>query len=336
MARKRPPATPQTPVPPAGVRKRSQPGMFVEAEWRGIKVLRKWPRRRTAEENAKRLASCQLFYDRVKTMKTELAATQIAARQMSDGSALLPRDVQMMLMSNSYYGTFEIDGQLYFPREAMTEVSTALDVLNRTPGAILYRGPDGWVGLLPGEAGDVLTLSGDPARPTWAQGGGGGGGGVNPILIGTTVSTTLAASKGITHKPDFSYSARSITAIASPLTGTQFQFSILRLNGPVVQSVVYRSPVFPAQVQLPYAVTHHFPAPLTIEAGLEYGLVLTDVTAAATRAVRIIALSHPIIGSPQYTSQPKWLRATNLEPKPGDIFELGDPGLQLFAAALYG
>lgn len=41
-----------------------------------------------------------------------------------------------------------------------------LDMFSDQPGALLYRGPDGWEALLPGNAGDVLTLN-DNLLPSW-------------------------------------------------------------------------------------------------------------------------------------------------------------------------
>lgn len=47
-------------------------------------------------------------------------------------------------------------------------VSTILDVLGATRGAVLYRGANGWAVLPPGTAGDKLTTHGAGADPTWA------------------------------------------------------------------------------------------------------------------------------------------------------------------------
>lgn len=46
-------------------------------------------------------------------------------------------------------------------------VSTILDVLGSTRGAVLYRGASGWALLPPGAAGERLTTNGAGADPTW-------------------------------------------------------------------------------------------------------------------------------------------------------------------------
>lgn len=47
-------------------------------------------------------------------------------------------------------------------------VSTILDVLGATRGAILYRGANGWTVLSPGLAGMHLTSTGAGSDPVWS------------------------------------------------------------------------------------------------------------------------------------------------------------------------
>lgn len=47
------------------------------------------------------------------------------------------------------------------------KLSTVLDLLGASRGAILFRGADGWVVLPPGAAGQVLTSAGAGADPFW-------------------------------------------------------------------------------------------------------------------------------------------------------------------------
>lgn len=41
-----------------------------------------------------------------------------------------------------------------------------LDIIGDTPGSILARGPDMWIAIPPGNAGDVLVI-GDGGIPEW-------------------------------------------------------------------------------------------------------------------------------------------------------------------------
>lgn len=47
------------------------------------------------------------------------------------------------------------------------DVQAILDEITTTQGAVLYRAAAGWVPLLPGTAGQVLTTNGAAAGPTW-------------------------------------------------------------------------------------------------------------------------------------------------------------------------
>lgn len=323
MARKRPPATPQAPEPPSGRRKRSQPAAFVEYEWRGIKCIRKWPRRRTAAENQKHFASCQLFIDRVKQMKQELAASQVAAAEMSKGSALLPRDVQMMLMANTFYGTFELDGQLYFPVHVMTEVSQALDVLAREPGSILYRSEDGWIGLLPGQSGNVLALEGSPPRPIWTPPAGGGGSGLVPRWTVDTVSSRSHAAKGSLIDPDFTVQATHLVAAMRPASNMPVRIGLWRLDEGTIEAQLALSPDFDLLGTTPNQIRWPLPGPITLEQGKRYAVMTVARGGTGTRVNGIYTSFLPISGFPFNVRNPRFCRIASNNPQPGDPLEFG-------------
>ena len=50
--------------------------------------------------------------------------------------------------------------------DAERRLQEALDVLSAKPGAIIYRGPDGWRALNPENVGDVLTIDNN-LLPSW-------------------------------------------------------------------------------------------------------------------------------------------------------------------------
>lgn len=52
------------------------------------------------------------------------------------------------------------------PSEPLAALRRLLDVLSQTPGAILYRGPDRWQALEPGNVGDILELD-ENRLPRW-------------------------------------------------------------------------------------------------------------------------------------------------------------------------
>lgn len=53
-------------------------------------------------------------------------------------------------------------------------LSTSLDALSSTQGAVLYRNASAWVALAPGSNGQVLTSGGGGANPSWQSGAGSG------------------------------------------------------------------------------------------------------------------------------------------------------------------
>jgi len=47
------------------------------------------------------------------------------------------------------------------------DVTRVLDAISMQPGAILARGPDGWLAIPPGPDGHVLTSTGPNTIPEW-------------------------------------------------------------------------------------------------------------------------------------------------------------------------
>jgi hypothetical protein len=65
---------------------------------------------------------------------------------------------------------------IYSAREAALTIQNDLDTISAIPGAMLLRTADGWVGLLPGGAENVLTMNPITGLPDWETPAGGGGG----------------------------------------------------------------------------------------------------------------------------------------------------------------
>jgi len=73
----------------------------------------------------------------------------------------------------------------------LVTVSSVLDGISSTQGAVLYRNVTDWVGLSPGTAGQVLTSGGTGANVSWSTPAGGG-------LSGTWQNLTSTRSLGTT------------------------------------------------------------------------------------------------------------------------------------------
>lgn len=102
----------------------------------------------------------------------------IAARIGSEGTPYLPRD----LIVKAVYGTLvqvtTKDGFTYYGRRLVTkQAQVLLDQITQAPGAILMRTVDGWVGLEPGDTGQVLITGGPGIPPDWGAAPGAAGNG---------------------------------------------------------------------------------------------------------------------------------------------------------------
>jgi hypothetical protein len=86
-------------------------------------------------------------------------------------------------------GTTDISWSLIGARPSET-----LDVFGAALGGVLYRGPDGWATLAPGDDGQVLTVI--SGYPEWADATGGGGGGGAAVSDGGDWDATAAYGAG--------------------------------------------------------------------------------------------------------------------------------------------
>ena len=116
-------------------------------------------------------------------------------------------------------------------------ISSVLDWLSSTRGAVLYRGASGWSALSPGTNGHVLTSNGAGADPSYQAAGGGGGGAWTYIS-----TTTISADSTV----DFTGLASSVAGYAfyldrvKPATDTQhLQLTLSDDNGSTFASTLY-------------------------------------------------------------------------------------------------
>lgn len=64
--------------------------------------------------------------------------------------------------------TFELINAIRRLLTTSEGLTSVLDMISSTRGAVLYRGATGWAALAPGTAGWRLTTNGAGADPTWA------------------------------------------------------------------------------------------------------------------------------------------------------------------------
>lgn len=118
-------------------------------------------------------------------------------------------------------------------------ISTALDTISSTRGAILYRGAAGWAALAPGTATHVLTSNGAGADPTYqAAGAGFAPAGSAYVTIGNDASLSaeraLAASSPVTLTDGGANGSATIAFDQAVALGNNARLAVSRNSGATV------------------------------------------------------------------------------------------------------
>lgn len=142
--------------------------------WRGLRVVKKWPRPRPGPPTPAQQAARDNFKTMVTAQADAMPLDVASAHMIATGSLYTYRDVLARAMVGRLFRIAGIPD--------MT-IQSELDTISDIVGSILVRGPDGWVGLLPQSLNQVLTLQGTPLLPLWENAQGGGGGGLSLLQI---------------------------------------------------------------------------------------------------------------------------------------------------------
>lgn len=160
--------------PSPGGRRPTFRGIFQRDVTQGVERVRKWPKPRGRAKTAAEKARQDKF--KWANQATKYMAPQIVADMTKAvrGTPLMPRDMLIAQL----YGRLTMfvldDGRHLWPKEAVMEVSKALDILSAIEGYTLRRGPTAWEGVpfptlpdpddylqeLGGNNGDVLQKVG--------------------------------------------------------------------------------------------------------------------------------------------------------------------------------
>lgn len=180
-------------------------------------IVTKWPRKRGKKGTQGQKDQRALFAQAIAWARQPLASDVAVADEITKGSGYLPRDV----IESACFGLVVIarlkSGKIYYGRRMVaTDIQASLDSISNQVGAVLYRGPDGWVGLDPGLEEQVLTISTATAMPVWADAAGSGGGPFE-IPIG---SATITLGGNTVHL--------SAAPIAMPTGGGRLKLQMLQ------------------------------------------------------------------------------------------------------------
>ena len=145
----------------------------------GRVTVQKWPRRRPGllpQVTQDQVAVWDMAQEFVKTPNPYDYA--LALRD-TEGTAFYARDILISAMYGNY-----VSWPGYGWRFKLAQsIQQGLDTITQTVGALLVRTAEGWFGLVPTHAGDVLTDGGPGAVPSWQPASGGAGGGLFSGLL---------------------------------------------------------------------------------------------------------------------------------------------------------
>lgn len=130
-------------------------------------VVRRWPGKRPGG-TPKQLAARAAFAAAAALIKQKSSDDYQAALGWSVGTGFTWKDLMTMAAYGTLLESSADSGITYRSYALMTdEVQSLLDSITNEPGAMLVRTTDGWRGLAPGIADEVLTWDGPTSLPDW-------------------------------------------------------------------------------------------------------------------------------------------------------------------------
>lgn len=165
-------------------------GAFYIRPGRGGMVAVGWPKPPKQRLSPRQQEAVAKFKEAAILAKHAPAEDQMRSRQLAEGSQFLPRDLQYMAIYGRLATLFFTNGQRRYQLASRYELTELLDILGFEPGSVLFRGPEFWEALPPGQVGQVLT-AGDAGTPVrWANPSGTAnvGGFDGATILGTTTT----------------------------------------------------------------------------------------------------------------------------------------------------
>lgn len=250
-------------------------GRLIFDTYRGAWRARAWPRPRKRRRTKKERHREELFALASTLTKYTFPQQQILAREITKGTPLMPRDLQVAAMFGRLFAITFPDGRTLYPMAARHDVSDSLDVLGQVPGGILIRGEALWEILTPGPAGQVLTSQGPGLPPRWSTATGTSAGGGCTSLIPNANYADPAATQGNVFSPLFPMQIPRAWAYLSMQAGERVKFSIIELDESTVTAVIAQTPAVVLTITGKQQVGADFTATPLLHPAKKYALVYT-------------------------------------------------------------
>lgn len=169
-------------------------------------------------------------------------------------------------------------------------VQEILDQITSVRGSVLFRGATDWQALAPGTAGQVLSTNGAGADPTWAAGGSSEIFDF-PIRDAAPVAETIGrAAKAHIVRPLVDLSVTELVCqFTSQVSGGTYEASIITLDVTLdtILTIEGTSSTYTAATTAAGFVLFPFSSPITLTAGVKYGLMITRTGVAGTTILTI-------------------------------------------------
>lgn len=237
-------------------------------------VMAKWPRKRGKAKQGYDLYRQLEFGAMAKWAASPLDLDLGTAVEMAKGTEQVPRDILMMAMQGGYYEIVSPEGIVWEQARMTTNAQYILDQVTDAPGALLYRSPTGWMGLLPGIDGQVLQTRGDTV--IW----GAPDGAPSQQLYGRNTwagdSTSNYGTKGAYYRPLAPHSITGLVGEIDQFRTGEFYWGVYEVDSAyTITAVVAKTLPFVKIANAVEAKPAWFNSPAPVEVGKNYALLLT-------------------------------------------------------------
>lgn len=260
-------------------------------------IARSWPKGNGGDTN-KRRWSREAFSNAVQTLKLCSADDQQFAEETAKATPYFKRDILMKMVMGTLIPEMKFANKTYVSaRIANMNIQQGLDTISQTTGAMVVRIPDGWVALVPGDDGDILTFDALSGLPQWQPNTGGGGGGRRVISFpGASFSTNdtgAFATLANAFVPANNFTVDSIYAAFNNATiGNIYNAFIATIDGSGnITGTIATATAFTTTATGVQQHEFDFSSPVTLTAGTNYIFALVITNGTGTSACRAIDTS---------------------------------------------
>ena len=258
----------------------------------GQLVAQSKPRPRGRGGSPQQLELQKRFGEAARAIRYTDAAGQHTSRMLAEGYPQQPGDLLMQAMLGTIGSLHFTDGTELHSVAERDEVSSSLDLIARTEGDIMVRGPGLWIPASPGPVGYVWTSNGPGAEPTYQPAGGGVQISTQTFYRGNITGGPYAA-QGHYFLPTRTMALQEFTANVAEQLGHDYKLSVVEVDATLTITAVLAESVPKATTTNTLVVQEHtLPAPLTIAPPQRIAVLLVRTTTAGNINNRLTYLNQ--------------------------------------------